>query len=1311
MRDELQDLINKYRRLPSFIQGIAIKKIIAHLVNEVKNSQETDEEKSSEELKVYMKELFKSSKPQIRIKEIFQFSFNGEDSIIEALSINEQYDLIEKIDYEDAIKFWPHIKDEDIKKYMVTRFLEHMKKTAEPNMAIESFSRVLSRTREDDVLKLFANEIYEIFKNYDFDEIQKEESQKYGYSYEARRREVVTRAIFPIWDVLTPIQIEEIIPILIDEFLNRTIDYHYPFNKILSDIPSNIQLMYFDKIFSKEMIPNAHDTSNFNELWGAISPEIQMLKFDAIQDFVKNQTQKKSMLDIWKYTSPEVQEEKIHLVLNVNEMYLREFWELYECTEGNVQIKFLENLIEQQEYDTFKNIFSRNLLKSDEKIPELISKYMQSQGLDEEKIGKIIDLYSRLHEKNNEINKTIDFDFLCSDIIEKMSDEQLLRITLYPEAQKSLIKYKDNKAFMSMFSELLNTDENWTIVADKIFTNLSAQDKYKFETLLTNISDKDLTEGEARNLIEILSTQNYFGLSTCEDVRDFQSHDGKKNKIIEQIFNGDYTNLPPQIREAFYNPERLKRFAVSEYLLNISPIEIGHIVQNYSDGIKVMGQLENNPEFNENLEYIKRYLGICEFIQNANEQELDGLISYVSNPENQIYRYNIMDMESRIINLFGKSIENDLYKVEEHAGDFVFTDTYDDKGSIKTVSVHRMQDDFNALVRIEGAYVRFTPPEDFKKYFEVPSIENHGNCESIISNALIAPAREKNNSVAVGYSVVPNNALLLMGPIDLVSCDANKTLAPANHQHNCTFYGVEEEVNKTRHTHNEVVKERVLISPDGNVEKLKPSYIIWFEEELAEKCPPAEGDSKSEKWQIAKQAAAQMDLPIVVINREYYAQRETGKMQEMEAIIQGTEPLPEGKTLPDVMESLVLVMENNANSLRFSDKIKGKYFTREDRERINAVISDKLEELSETNPGLAYECLQRIIPRCEYERDSSEIEEISDFYRERSFEMNQLRESLNMGTGIETQISEEQKQGFDASIVEIAGTPYYAGQKQHSIEHIEKVMLFSQVLAQNEGLSAEDTKVLLAAAAFHDSSRNGNEHQVEHAEEGAKTAGEYFSDENNPFGVKKEDVPIIQVAIEYHEFNENPRGILNIEKLRELCDKHGVAEEDFGRAVKTSELLKDADALDRTRFAERGGLDTRYLRSDTAKSNSMVFFAQKVNDEYAKQVISRNYDVAPTQGKNVAILREQRIANPDMQEKQLSTEEMVDLFTELAKGRGSVQPSLTERIEALFRGYAETEMTIKDIEEAGQTLESDVAKHDRIVSRTNSKKPSVDIDV
>ena len=74
------------------------------------------------------------------------------------------------------------------------------------------------------------------------------------------------------------------------------------------------------------------------------------------------------------------------------------------------------------------------------------------------------------------------------------------------------------------------------------------------------------------------------------------------------------------------------------------------------------------------------------------------------------------------------------------------------------------------------------------------------------------------------------------------------------------------------------------------------------------------------------------------------------------------------------------------------------------------------------------------------------------------------------------------------------------------MEHIAKVVMFSYLLGKKEKLTEEEMKLLLVSAAFHDCGRNGNDGENEHAEAGAKLAGEYFTKNlTNPFNINEED--------------------------------------------------------------------------------------------------------------------------------------------------------------------------------------------------------------
>ena len=115
---------------------------------------------------------------------------------------------------------------------------------------------------------------------------------------------------------------------------------------------------------------------------------------------------------------------------------------------------------------------------------------------------------------------------------------------------------------------------------------------------------------------------------------------------------------------------------------------------------------------------------------------------------------------------------------------------------------------------------------------------------------------------------------------------------------------------------------------------------------------------------------------------------------------------------------------------------------------------------------------------------------------------------------------------------------FFTSSFQHNIYHIQRVMFFSQIIAQNEGISEKDLKLLLLAAALHDSGKTRDRRDGEHGKNSVEIAGEYL--QNNINSISKEDIKIIQIAIEYHTIREDEKGRINVTELKELCQNYRV---------------------------------------------------------------------------------------------------------------------------------------------------------------------------
>ena len=66
---------------------------------------------------------------------------------------------------------------------------------------------------------------------------------------------------------------------------------------------------------------------------------------------------------------------------------------------------------------------------------------------------------------------------------------------------------------------------------------------------------------------------------------------------------------------------------------------------------------------------------------------------------------------------------------------------------------------------------------------------------------------------------------------------------------------------------------------------------------------------------------------------------------------------------------------------------------------------------------------------------------------------------------------------------------FFISSFQHNIYHIQRVMFFSQIISQNEGINKKDLKLVLLAAALHDSGKTRDRGDPEHGKNSAEIAG------------------------------------------------------------------------------------------------------------------------------------------------------------------------------------------------------------------------------
>ena len=156
----------------------------------------------------------------------------------------------------------------------------------------------------------------------------------------------------------------------------------------------------------------------------------------------------------------------------------------------------------------------------------------------------------------------------------------------------------------------------------------------------------------------------------------------------------------------------------------------------------------------------------------------------------------------------------------------------------------------------------------------------------------------------------------------------------------------------------------------------------------------------------------------------------------------------------------------------------------------------------------------------------------------------------------------------------------------HGLYHSEKVLLFALVIAKSLDLNELEKEILIDAAIYHGCGSGDDNEDTIHGYASAIKIGKIVG--------KKE----------IYQKTSN----LNI--LKCLCDSHSLSDNKFDQIVKDYEIedvtsfrklyniLKDADALDRTRFRKTASsaLKTAFLRLPYSKD--LVEFGYKVNEYY-----------------------------------------------------------------------------------------------------------------
>ena len=584
------------------------------------------------------------------------------------------------------------------------------------------------------------------------------------------------------------------------------------------------------------------------------------------------------------------------------------------------------------------------------------------------------------------------------------TEEQLYRIINYLD-QGEIVAISRHKLVYKCIEYILRYDDNWIISLDRFIKNLEWN-----KDLIGNIGkdiDDNIDDNTIQSFLEIVISKmrTYFIVKNYRDLIEYHS---KKNRVCLDILNSRFDDIPELLK--IYSEDELYKFALLEYKFGISCVEARALLERYGEDIEELptGTLK---EYLQLLKEILECDNIKEIISFALENDL------IKEPWKGFP--NAREAEAKILNLFAELYNQTLYKPKledkEEKISYIASDEiqYD-------IDVYRIKEDFRMIIRVEGAFVktddRFHDKRgnirNYKQYYNRKKIEFHGNSECYVSNEHISlPDSE---FIYVGYEKIYQNQLAGASPniesievngmntirkgLDFSIFDANniKLRTPSQMINNTRATGIMfSDKRKMITNFNEIFKDRIIVNEKGEVEQYKPSYIVWIEESTEEERNNPKGKENRErekKWIQTQKAASQLCVPIVIIDREYFAKREMTKIDLMRKLITGEKIDEDGygkfvekykkMSKPDIIKRLFTKLENKRTEMMNKSN---NYFNDIYCEELRDSIFNSIDKMEKKE---AIDCLNALIEVSEKESlfDANiyyieEIKSVIDYYK------------------------------------------------------------------------------------------------------------------------------------------------------------------------------------------------------------------------------------------------------------------------------------------------------------------------------------------
>ena len=815
-----------------------------------------------------------------------------------------------------------------------------------------------------------------------------------------------------------------------------------------------------------------------------------------------------------------------------------------------------------------------------------------------------------LYANNDEISKTVNPRFLSDEITSHFTKAQVEILSCYPKLQEKILKLSPNSSGAKIIFELVDKYKDnleWIPILEKSLDNINSSE---YASLLSSINGKELSLEEKENLMYLLMTDNHLDIFSYEELQNIDSvRENYINMLIER-------NTLGSLKTAYFEKTFGIDLATAISLVNL----YGKSLESSTmDSLDEKSRLEFIL-----LENMKKIIGL---------NNLDVLKYYVENinPEFVVKPDLMVTYEARLKYLFTKEFNKSFTKPLQE--DKVISSINGEQDlNIYLAAGRDGKKKCRMMITSIGAYTNMEEPDDYYASWNVDKIASHGCCCSYVGEKNLGTAEVK--YCCLGFTEYELGALQLSGPYDLCSASTEDSYQISS-MYSSMYLLPDDVLGYTRHTHNETVWERRSISGNSMFKK-QPSYIVYFVDNFEDRLSNPEA---MKQWESVKKAASNFSiefdgvkksLPIMVVEREKIAKSQLEIIQNK---------LSEFKTTLDskLIKDIISDYESNyAGNREYHLNISEKYFPKHEQlsDSVVGEIIETIEKIYTTEPNIAIECIYELekavrneqekynntqhgvgqsLPSFNIEEALIDINKLKSSFKisldstlvminnsdgnERQFERSDIS-TIDQAI-LDTQLSSSDvmsaltDSGLSASLVkyenEIKEEKVNSRLKVHGQRHIKNVLLYSTLIGESIVQDKHDLDLIMLAAKYHDIGRETDAYE-EHAEASSKIAIEKLKDKYSP-----EDLSIISTIIEFHE---TPRNVANADELFvAMARKNGITDDQIPKVRQMADVLKDADALDRTRFINKARLNPDFLQYDISKQ--LIKFASSLQETYA----------------------------------------------------------------------------------------------------------------